>query len=67
LLNTARAANSLPQADLLAKFSVFLCTFDARQIRYRSSALSVVLESLASGSLFPVRRSGYPIPSIDRY
>ncbi|KAK4153912.1 hypothetical protein C8A00DRAFT_14919 [Chaetomidium leptoderma] len=53
LLIAARAANSIPQADMLAKVSIFLSTFDARQIRYAGKAFSVVLDWLVSGSLFP--------------
>ncbi|KAK3899877.1 hypothetical protein C8A05DRAFT_46174 [Staphylotrichum tortipilum] len=45
--------NSLPQADLLAKISVFLVTFDARQIRYAGKSFSTILDWLVGGDLFP--------------
>jgi COP9 signalosome complex subunit 3 len=54
LLIAARLANSLPQADLLAKISIFLTTLDARQIRYAGKNFSVVLDWLVGGTLFPV-------------
>jgi COP9 signalosome complex subunit 3 len=54
LLTAARTGSSLPSAELLAKVSTFLCTFDARQIRYRGKAFSIVLDWLVDGSLFPV-------------
>ncbi|KAK4121083.1 hypothetical protein N657DRAFT_624161 [Parathielavia appendiculata] len=53
LLIAARSANSLPQAELLAKISIFLSTFDARQIRYAGKAFSVLLDWLVGGTLFP--------------
>jgi COP9 signalosome complex subunit 3 len=43
LLIAARAADRLPQADLLTKVATFLSTFDARQIRYRGKAFSALL------------------------
>jgi COP9 signalosome complex subunit 3 len=63
LLIAARSANSLPQADLLAKISVFLATFDARQIRYAGKSFSVVLDWLVSGTLFPVGSTRLPVTS----
>ncbi|KAH6845046.1 hypothetical protein B0I37DRAFT_328060 [Chaetomium sp. MPI-CAGE-AT-0009] len=53
LLIAARAANSLPQPELLAKISIFLVSFDARQIRYAGKAFASVLDWLTSGNLFP--------------
>lgn len=48
----------MPQDDLLAKVTVFLCTFDSRQIRYAGKAFSTVLGWLTGGALFPVSRAG---------
>ncbi|KAL2167863.1 hypothetical protein VTG60DRAFT_692 [Thermothelomyces hinnuleus] len=53
LLTAVRAANSLPQPDLLAKVAVFLNTFDARQMRYAGKTLAGILDWLVSGDLFP--------------
>ncbi|KAK4104243.1 hypothetical protein N658DRAFT_466296 [Parathielavia hyrcaniae] len=53
LLSAARSANSLPQAELLAKVSIFLSTFDARQIRYAGKPFSVLLDWLVGWTLFP--------------
>jgi COP9 signalosome complex subunit 3 len=57
LLIAARAANSLPQPELLAKVSIFLVSFDARQIRYAGKPFASVLDWLTSGDLFPVSDS----------
>lgn len=54
LLLAAKNTESLPQADLLAKITIFLSTFDGRQMRYAGKAFSTVLEWLSSGTLFPV-------------
>jgi COP9 signalosome complex subunit 3 len=62
LLIIAQAANSLPRADLLSKVSVFLSTFDARQIRYAGRGFATVLDWLVGGSLFPV--SGHRLVAI---
>ena len=54
LLIATRIANGLPQPELLAKVSIFLVSFDARQIRYAGKAFSLVLDWLTSGDMFPV-------------
>ena len=51
------ARNDLPQADLLTKLTIFLSTFDSRQIRYTGKAFSTVLGWLSNGALFPVSGS----------
>ncbi|KAL1836275.1 hypothetical protein VTJ49DRAFT_5374 [Mycothermus thermophilus] len=53
LLNTAINTGSAPLPDLLAKVSVFLCSFDPQQIRYSGKALSSLLEWALSGSSLP--------------
>jgi COP9 signalosome complex subunit 3 len=63
LLLAVRAANSLPQPDLLAKVVVFLATFDARQIRYAGKPFSTVLDWLVGGHLFPVSGSHLAVGS----
>ncbi|KAL2255448.1 hypothetical protein VTK26DRAFT_3374 [Humicola hyalothermophila] len=47
------ARESLPQTDVLTKTTMFLSTFDSRQLRYAGKALSTVLGWLTSGELFP--------------
>jgi COP9 signalosome complex subunit 3 len=54
LLVSVGTTSSLPQADLLAKTSIFLASFDARQIRYAGKNFSTVLDWLVRGGLFPV-------------
>jgi COP9 signalosome complex subunit 3 len=41
----------------LAKVSIFLVSFDARQIRYAGKPFASVLDWLTSGDLFPVSDS----------
>ncbi len=59
LLVTIGTATAPPPADLPARVSLFLATFDARQIRYAGKNFSIILESLVRGNLFPV--SGRPV------
>ncbi|EAQ92380.1 hypothetical protein CHGG_00615 [Chaetomium globosum CBS 148.51] len=58
LLIATRIANGLPQPELLAKVSIFLVSFDARQIRYAGKAFSLVLDWLTSGDMFPIDPTG---------
>ncbi|KAL2017005.1 hypothetical protein VTK56DRAFT_2686 [Thermocarpiscus australiensis] len=53
LLIAVRNANTLPQGDFLTKVSIFLSTFDSRQIRYAGKAFSAILGWLSGESLFP--------------
>ncbi|KAK3945879.1 COP9 signalosome complex subunit 3 [Diplogelasinospora grovesii] len=53
LLLDSSSSSSSRDDGLLANITVFLMTFDARQIRYAGASLSSLLDAVANGGIFP--------------